>query len=138
MQRLKRLIVRLAATFLILGTAAPAAASEFTPDDSQVAVTRAAEKYDIDVNFLDCIAYWESDGTYDPAARGDWSPRRGRYESRGVAQIHDRGLLASFLAWGYTSRDNPYQSMDFVARWISTYGYGPPGAGQWAVVGVFC
>lgn len=97
----------------VLGTAAvaPAAAQEpaYTADDTLAAIEQYALEYDVSYPWLRSIVRCETGGTYDPYSVG-------RQRELGAVQLHPRGELLRFYAWGYDDPFSPYQSVAFLAQ----------------------
>jgi hypothetical protein len=103
-----------------------AAAQGYGPHDSQAAIAMAAAEHGVSQPLLWCIAYYETGGTFDPYAVGDGG------ESWGLFQLHRRGLRSTFHNWGYQDAFDPYESADFTAAYIATYGWA--GARHWSPI----
>jgi hypothetical protein len=108
--------------FTLIWLAAPARAQEapYTPEDTLAAIDQASDEIGVPAAVLYHIVRCETGGRFDPYSVG-------RQGELGAAQLHPRGLLPTFYAWGYDDPFSPWQSVRFLAQQI-TYGR----ASQWS------
>jgi hypothetical protein len=113
------LLCALLIAFTLIYLAAPARAQEsgYTADDTLAAIWQYSIEFDISYTWLRSIVRCETGGDYNPYARG-------RLGERGAVQLHPRGELLRFYAWGYDDPDDPYQAVRFLAQRINQGGVG--------------
>jgi hypothetical protein len=87
----------------------------YTADDTLAAIDQYALEFGVSYSWLRAIVRCETGGTYSPYARG-------RAGELGPVQLHPRGELIRFLAWGYDDPDDPYQAVRFLAQRINQGG----------------
>lgn len=114
MQRRMLMVALALVAALTVGTASAGGG----PGDVHAAIKKAAARHGASRWLMTETVRCETAGTWNPASRGDWDRRAGRYRSFGSAQLNDRrtGLLWDFYARGYTDPDDPAQAMDYLAR----------------------
>lgn len=102
------------AVLVALWLAVPAHAQEtaYTAGDTLAAVEQYSEEFGVSYAWLRSIVRCETGGTFDPYSVG-------RQGERGAAQLHPRGELIRFYAWGYDDPFSPYQSVAFLAQRLS-------------------
>lgn len=107
----------LLAGLLVFGTHAEAghAQEAYTADDTLAAIDEASSEIGVSAALLTRVVRCETGGTFNPYTVG-------RQGELGAAQLHPRGLLPTFYAWGYADPFSPYQSVRFLAQEI-TYGH---------------
>jgi hypothetical protein len=86
----------------------------YTTDDTLAAIAQYSEEQGISYSWLYRIVRCE-DPTFDPYAVG-------RQGELGAAQLHPRGELQRFYAWGYLDPFSPWQSVRFLAQRLSMGG----------------
>jgi hypothetical protein len=102
--------------FVLIFLAAPARAQEgYTADDTLAAIEQYADEQGVSYRWLLSIVRCETGGTFDPYSVG-------RQGERGAVQLHPRGELIRFYAWGYDDPYSPYQSVRFLAQRLSMGG----------------
>lgn len=95
---------------LIVGMAH--AEGQYTSDDVSAAIEQASQEIGVSAAYLTAVVSCETGGTFDPYSVGHQG-------ELGAAQLHPRGLLRTFLAWGYSDPYSPYQAVWFLAQEIS-------------------
>jgi len=106
----------LLALALFVMTSTMAMAQEaYTADDTLAAIEQYADEQGVSYRWLLSIVRCETGGTFDPYSVG-------RQGERGAAQLHPRGELIRFYAWGYDDPYSPYQSVRFLAQRITQGG----------------
>ena len=94
----------------------PARAEEpFTAEDTLAAIEQYSAEFGVSYSWLYRIVRCESGGDFNPYARG-------RQGELGAVQLHPRGELLRFYAWGYDDPYSPYQSVRFLAQRITQGG----------------
>jgi hypothetical protein len=94
----------------LLGAALGLRAQEiYTPDDTLAAIAQYSEEQDVSYRWLYSIVRCETAGTFDPYSVG-------RQGELGAVQLHPRGELLRFFAWGYLDPFSPWQSVRFLAQ----------------------
>jgi soluble lytic murein transglycosylase-like protein len=111
------LLCALLIAFTLIWLAAPARAQErgYTADDTLAAIWQYSIEQDVSYAWLYRIVKCESGGDFNPYARG-------RQGELGAVQLHPRGELLRFYAWGYDDPFSPYQSVRFLAQRINQGG----------------
>lgn len=103
---MKALAAALAAFVL---TAAPLQAQQgYTTDDTFAALEQVSAETGVSYRYLRSIVACETGGTFAPYSVG-------RQGELGPAQLHPRGELVRFYAWGYSDPYSPYQAVGFLA-----------------------
>jgi hypothetical protein len=90
----------------------------YTPDDVAAAIHEASVDIGVSEAWLYRTVDCETGGTFDPYAIG-------KHGELGAAQLHPRGELRTFLAWGYSDPFSPYQAVRFMAQ---EFNFGKSGA----------
>ena len=103
--------------FTLIWLAAPARAQEtsYTADDTLAAIWQYSFEQGVSYASLYRIVKCESGGDFNPYAVG-------RQGELGAVQLHPRGELLRFYAWGYDDPFSPYQSVRFLAQRINQGG----------------
>ena len=110
--------MRLKLTLLLIVLAlwpTTALATDYTPNDTFAAIEYAALDTGISPAWLTRIVGCETGWTF----RNDL---RGRAGELGAVQLHPRGELLRFYAWGYDDPHSPYQSVHFLAHRLTQGG----------------
>lgn len=92
----------------------------WTSDDTLAAIDEASAEIGVSQAWLFRTVRCETGWTFNPYARG-------RQGELGAAQLHPRGELLRFYAWGYDDPFSPYQSIRFMAQRFAM-----GGAGAWS------
>lgn len=108
------------ALFVVLASAAPTFAESFTADDTLDAIAVASANSGVSYARLLRVIRCETGGTFNPYSIG-------RQGELGAVQLHPRGELWRFYAYGYTNPFNPYHAVHFLADRILV-----GGAGAWS------
>jgi hypothetical protein len=87
----------------------------YTADDTLAAIQQYSEEIGVSRAWLLRIVRCETAGTFDPYSVG-------RSGELGAVQLHPRGELQRFYAWGYLDPFSPWQSVRFLAQRISMGG----------------
>lgn len=87
----------------------PHVAMAYSADDTLEAISEASSTYGVSASYLRSIVRCETAGTYDPYAVGSQG-------ELGAVQLHPRGELPRFYAWGYDDPYDPYQAVPFLAQ----------------------
>jgi hypothetical protein len=87
----------------------------YTADDTLAAIQQYSDEIGVSQAWLLRIVRCETGGTFDPYSVG-------RSGELGAAQLHPRGELQRFYAWGYLDPFSPWQSVRFLAQRISMGG----------------
>jgi hypothetical protein len=87
----------------------------YTAADTLAAVEQYSAEFEVSYAWLRSIVSCETGGTYSPYARG-------RQGELGAVQLHPRGELLRFYAWGYDDPFSPWQSVRFLAQRLSMGG----------------
>lgn len=85
------------------------AAQAYTADDTLAAIEQYSAEFDVSYTWLRSIVRCETGGTFDPYAVG-------RQGELGAVQLHPRGELLRFYAWGYDNPLSPFQAVAFLAQ----------------------
>jgi hypothetical protein len=103
----------LVAAVLTFGVCSSAYAQEgpYTSDDTYAAIQEASDETGVSAAYLTAVVQCETGGNFSPYAVG-------RQGELGAVQLHPRGELRRFLAWGYTDPFSPYQAVRFLAQRI--------------------
>ena len=88
----------------------------WTSDDTLAAIDEAAAETGVSHAWLYRTVRCETGFTFDPYSRG-------RQGELGAAQLHPRGELLRFYAWGYDDPYSPYQSVRFMAQRFAAGGW---------------
>jgi hypothetical protein len=100
----------------LLGAALGIHAQEaYTREDTLVAIQQYSDEIGVSQAWLLRIVRCETGGTFDPYSVG-------RSGELGAAQLHPRGELQRFYAWGYLDPFSPWQSVRFLAQRLSMGG----------------
>jgi hypothetical protein len=100
----------------LLGAALGLRAQEvYTADDTLAAIAQYSEEQDVSYRWLYSIVRCETAGTFDPYSIG-------RQGELGAVQLHPRGELKRFYAWGYFDPFSPWQSVRFLAQRLAMGG----------------
>lgn len=91
-----------------------AAADGYTADDVAIAIEQYSAEFEISEAWLYRIVRCE-DPTFDPYAVG-------RQGELGPAQLHPRGELRRFYAYGYSDPFDPYHAIRFLAQRLAMGG----------------
>jgi hypothetical protein len=83
--------------------------SAFGPDDTLAAIRQASADTGVSYAWLTRTVFCETAGTYDPHSVGIQG-------ELGAAQLHPRGELGRFYAYGYDDPYDPYQAVEFMAQ----------------------
>jgi hypothetical protein len=105
----------LCAAALLALTLATASAQEYTADDVHAAIWQYSEELGVSHAWLYRIVACETGHTFNPYAVG-------RAGELGAVQLHPRGELIRFYAWGYLDPFSPYQSVRFLAQRLTMGG----------------
>jgi hypothetical protein len=92
----------------------------YTATDTLIAIDQYSAEFHVPHDWLLALISCETGGTFDPYSVG-------KQGELGAAQLHPRGELVRFYAWGYLDPYSPYQAIRFAAQ---EYGYGR--AWQWS------
>ena len=118
-QRLYWLVcAALVATVVLLNVShaqAQEAPQRYTADDTLAAIEQYSAEFDVSYTWLRSIVRCETGGTYSPYAVG-------RQGELGAAQLHPRGEILRFYAWGYDDPFSPYQAVRFLAQRLNQGG----------------
>jgi hypothetical protein len=111
---------RLLATAVLVGvivmlSVGQAHAEPYTVDDTLAAIEQYSNEYQVSYWWLYRIVRCETGWTFSPYSVG-------RQGELGAAQLHPRGELRRFYAWGYDDPFSPYQSVAFLAQRLSQGG----------------
>lgn len=87
----------------------------YTPADTLAAIDEAAAESGVSRAYLLKIINCETGHTLDPYSIG-------RADERGAAQLHPRGELPRFYAYGFDNPFSPYQAVSFLAQRINEGG----------------
>jgi hypothetical protein len=111
MRRFTVLIVALTlAVVLVFFATSPSHAQEpYTADDTLNAIDEASADIGVSYSWLYATVRCETGGTFNPYSVG-------RQGELGAAQLHPRGELLRFEAWGYLDPFSPYQAIRFMAQ----------------------
>lgn len=80
----------------------------YTTDDTFAALDEVASESGVSYRYLRSIVACETGGTYAPYSVG-------RQGELGPVQLHPKGELMRFYAWGYRDPYSPYQAIAFLA-----------------------
>lgn len=111
-------MTRLKLTLLLIVLAlwpGTALATEWTPGDTLAALEQYAEEFEVSYWWLYRIVGCETGWTF----RNDLVGRAGEL---GAVQLHPRGELPRFYAWGYDDPYSPYQSIRFLSQRLTMGG----------------
>lgn len=100
---------------IVLMMVRPVAAEGYTSDDTLEAISEASATYGVSEAWLRSIVRCETGGSFSPYAIG-------RQGELGPVQLHPRGELPRFYAWGYGDPFDPYQAVPFLAQRINQGG----------------
>ena len=87
----------------------------YTPADTLAAIDETAADSGVSWRWLYSIVRCETGGTFNPYAVG-------RLGEKGAAQLHPRGELPRFYAYGYDNPYSPYQAVAFLAQRLNEGG----------------
>jgi len=87
----------------------------YTPADTLAAIDETAAVSGISYSWLYSIVHCETGGTFNPYAVG-------RLGERGAVQLHPRGELPRFYAYGFDNPWSPYQAVAFLAQRLNEGG----------------
>jgi hypothetical protein len=87
----------------------------YTAEDTLQAIEQYSEEQDVSYRWLYAIVKCETAGTFDPYSVG-------RQGELGAVQLHPRGELQRFYAWGYFDPFSPWQSVRFLAQRLAMGG----------------
>lgn len=106
-----RLLLALIACSVVLGSAGPVWAEEarWSTWDTLNAIEQYSAEFDVSYAWLYATVGCETGWTFNPYSVG-------RQGELGAAQLHPRGELRRFRAWGYDDPFSPYQSVRFMAQ----------------------
>jgi hypothetical protein len=108
-----RILLLLAASIALiwLSTTVASAHEEYiyTPADTFNALDEVSAELGVSWQRMYLIVRCETGATFDPYSYG-------RARELGVAQLHPRGELPRFYAWGYTDPYSPYQAVRFLGQ----------------------
>jgi hypothetical protein len=97
------------AWLLVLTRSSAHAQARYTSDDTIAAIDEASAEIGVSWTWLYSAVRCETAGSFDPYSVG-------RQGELGPAQLHPRGELQRFYAWGYLDPFSPYQSIRFMAQ----------------------
>lgn len=120
--RLRRLAIAGSIAFCawLLLSARAGAQEAYTASDTLAAIDQYSAEQGVSAALLTRVVSCETGGTFDPYSVG-------RQGELGAVQLHPRGELPRFLAWGYTDAFSPWQSVRFLAQRVAM-----GGAGAWS------
>jgi hypothetical protein len=84
-------------------------AESYTASDTYYAIDEASAEMDVSWHRLYWIVRCETGGTFNPYSIG-------RARELGAVQLHPRGELPRFYAYGYSDPFNPYEAVRFLAQ----------------------
>ena len=87
----------------------------YTAEDTLAAIDQYSEELGVSHAWLYRIVACETGHTFNPYAVG-------RAGELGAVQLHPRGELLRFYAWGYLDPFSPYQSVRFLAQRLTMGG----------------
>ena len=105
----RALALLLVAVLLALSARTSHAQEAYSAADTLTAVQQASDATGVSYAWLRATVRCETGGTFDPYSIG-------RQGEEGAAQLHPRGLLPTFYAWGYDDPFDPYEAVLFMAQ----------------------
>ena len=113
---MRLLVIGLASVLFSVAPVAHAQARDWNSDDVFAALDEVSAETGVSYAWLYRTVRCETGYTWNPYARG-------RQGELGPAQLHPRGELLRFYAWGYDDPFSPYQSIRFMAQRFAAGGW---------------